>query len=67
MLNSDGPAAFIVDIHPDQSYLPKVTSRIFADGNMRSNPIHLMTPALPDEISNVVFKYIEQGKPPINN
>jgi acetolactate synthase-1/2/3 large subunit len=58
MLNSDGPAAFIVDIHPDQSYLPKVTSRIFADGNMRSNPIHLMDPQLDKETSDLVFKYI---------
>ena len=58
MLSSDGPAAFIVDIHPDQSYLPKVTSRIFADGNMRSNPIHLMNPQLDKEISDMVFKYL---------
>lgn len=58
MLNSVGPAAFIVDIHPDQSYLPKVTSKIFSDGNMRSNPIHLMDPKLDEETSNLVFKYL---------
>jgi acetolactate synthase-1/2/3 large subunit len=58
MLSSVGPAAFIVDIHPDQSYLPKVTSKIFSDGNMRSNPIHLMDPQLDGETSNLVFKYL---------
>jgi acetolactate synthase-1/2/3 large subunit len=58
MLSSVGPAAFIVDIHPDQSYLPKVTSKIFPDGNMRSNPIHLMDPQLDEETSNLVFKYL---------
>jgi acetolactate synthase-1/2/3 large subunit len=58
MLSSVGPAAFVVDIHPDQSYLPKVTSKIFSDGNMRSNPIHLMDPQLDEETSNLVFKYL---------
>lgn len=58
MLSSVGPAAFVVDIHPDQSYLPKVTSRIYSDGNMRSNPIHLMDPQLDKETSNLVFKYL---------
>jgi len=58
MLSSAGPAAFVIDIHPDQSYLPKVTSKIFPDGNMRSNPIHLMDPQLDGETSNLVFKYL---------
>jgi acetolactate synthase-1/2/3 large subunit len=58
MLSFLGPAAFIVNIHPDQSYLPKVTSKIFPDGNMRSNPIHLMDPQLDEETSNLVFKYL---------
>jgi len=58
LLDSSGPAAFIIDIHPDQSNLPKVTSRIYADGNMRSNPIHLMDPPLDNETSNLVFKYL---------
>ena len=58
LLKGAGPAAFIVNIHPDQSYLPKVTSKIFSDGKMRSNPIHLMDPPLPNEISELVFKYL---------
>jgi acetolactate synthase-1/2/3 large subunit len=58
LLKTEGPAAFIVNIHPDQSYLPKVTSKIFPDGNMRSNPIHLMDPPLSAELSELVFKYL---------
>lgn len=58
LLKGAGPAAFIVNIHPDQSYLPKVTSKIFSDGKMRSNPIHLMDPPLPNEISELVFRYL---------
>ena len=58
LLNSDGPAAFIVNIHPDQSFLPKITSKISADGKMKSNPIHLMDPQLDTELSSEVFKYL---------
>lgn len=58
LLRMDGPAAFIVNIHQDQSYLPKVTSKIFPDGNMRSNPIHLMDPPLSEETSSEVFKFL---------
>ena len=58
LLNSDGPAAFIVNIHPDQSFLPKITSRISGDGKMKSNPIHLMDPQLDAELSSKVFKYL---------
>ena len=58
LLKQKGPAAFIVKIHPDQSYLPKVTSKIFSDGKMRSNPIHLMDPPLSTEISENVFRFL---------
>jgi acetolactate synthase-1/2/3 large subunit len=58
LLKQNGPAAFIVKIHPDQSYLPKVTSKIFSDGKMRSNPIHLMDPPLSTDISESVFRFL---------
>ena len=58
LLKQKSPAAFIVKIHPDQSYLPKVTSKIFSDGKMRSNPIHLMDPPLSAEISESVFRFL---------
>ena len=50
-LNDSEPRAFLVPIHPDQTYFPKITSRVLADGMMESNPLHLMTPDLSqDEI-----------------
>lgn len=61
LLESSGPAAFIVKIHPDQSYLPKITSRVFSDGKMRSNPLHLMDPQLPIEIASEVFPYLPKN------
>ena len=45
-LTTPGPAAFIVPIDPEQTYLPKITSRITASGSMESNPIDRMTPEI---------------------
>lgn len=56
--NSIGPAAFILKIHVDQPFLPKITSRVNADGSIISNPIHLMQPPLDEEISEIAFKFL---------
>jgi acetolactate synthase-1/2/3 large subunit len=47
-LESTGPQAFIVPIDPEQTYFPKISSRITESGSMESNPIDRMTPDLPD-------------------
>ena len=54
---SQGPAIFLVPLHPEQTYFPKITSRISASGGMESNPLHLMTPDLPDNIKAVATRY----------
>lgn len=59
MLESNVPAIFIIRIHPDQTYFPKIASRITEDGGMESNPIHLMSPALSDEETREAFKYLQ--------
>lgn len=41
-----GPSAFIVPIDPEQTYFPKISSRITASGSMESNPIDRMTPEI---------------------
>lgn len=56
----DGTAAFIVSIDPAQTYFPKITSRITDKGEMESNPLHLMTPNLPEDIYAAVSKYLGQ-------
>jgi len=42
--NSPGLEVFIVEIDPEQTYFPKISSRVREDGSMESNPIDRMTP-----------------------
>jgi acetolactate synthase-1/2/3 large subunit len=58
ILDKKGPSIIVVPIDPEQTYFPKITSRITKDGNMESNPIHLMSPEV-DELSyNKFFKHV---------
>jgi acetolactate synthase-1/2/3 large subunit len=56
---STSPVAFIVPIDPEQTYYPKITSVVVENGQMESNPLHLMAPALDPALEKVVFKYLE--------
>ena len=58
-LDKVGLAAFIVKINPEQTYFPKISSKVLENGSMESNPLHLMTPALPENLSRKFFKYID--------
>jgi acetolactate synthase-1/2/3 large subunit len=58
MFESTGPAAFIVSIDPEQTYFPKITSRITSNGSMGSNPLHLMTPELAEDQFSTLAKYL---------
>ncbi len=53
-----GPAAFIVSVDPEQTYFPKITSRITASGAMESNPLHRMTPDLEPDLEALVTQYL---------
>jgi len=57
-LQSRKPQAFIVPIDPEQTYYPKISSSLLPDGQMQSNPLHLMTPQLPEELSSMVLRYV---------
>lgn len=46
LFEADGPAAFLVTVDPEQTYFPKITSRVQPDGGMESYPLHWMTPDL---------------------
>jgi len=61
MINQSGPAFFEVLIDPEQTFFPKIASRVMPDGSMRSNPIHEMEPTLTVELKNKVFKYLDQA------
>lgn len=58
MFNEEGLAAFIVSVDPEQTYFPKITSRITENGSMESNPLHLMTPDLSEAQYLKVSKYL---------
>jgi len=55
---SDRPFAFIVSVDPDQTYFPKISSRVTESGAMESNPLHLMTPELTSEEVGLYLKYL---------
>ncbi len=57
-LESNGPHAFIVPIDPEQSYWPKITSRVTETGSMESNPLYRMSPDIPEDIAGEVTKYL---------
>jgi acetolactate synthase-1/2/3 large subunit len=59
MLADDKPAAFIVPIDPKQTYFPKIASRVMENGMMESNPLHLMSPELPQKMASQVLKYLQ--------
>ena len=44
--NTPGLCAFVVHIDPEQTYFPKISSRITATGSMESNPIDRMSPEI---------------------
>jgi acetolactate synthase-1/2/3 large subunit len=52
--NNPGLCAFIVHIDPEQTYFPKISSRITESGSMESNPIDRMTPEI-DYLGSLSF------------
>jgi len=59
-INDKEPIAYIVKIAPEQTYFPKITSRIKKDGSMESNPLHKMTPELDRETNAIVLRYLDE-------
>lgn len=56
--NSEGIQAFIVSVDPEQTYFPKIASRITETGAMESNPLHAMTPDLDEALKQQVSIYL---------
>lgn len=55
---ASGPAVFIVPIDPEQSYFPKISSRVTESGSMESNPLHVMTPELSEGLAKKVLPHM---------
>ena len=49
-LAAPGPMVIGIKGQPDQSIIPTVASRRLATGGLRSNPLHVMHPELPEEV-----------------
>jgi acetolactate synthase-1/2/3 large subunit len=47
--NAD-PCLYVVPVHPEQTFFPKIASQVTASGSMESAPLHRMTPLLSDEM-----------------
>ncbi len=58
LISSPGPALIEVPIDPEQTYFPKISSKVQSDGSMRSDPLHLMQPPLSEDLAKEVFKYL---------
>jgi acetolactate synthase-1/2/3 large subunit len=52
------PIFVVVPVDPEQTYFPKIASRVLKTGQMKSNPLHLMEPPLDKELASKVLKYI---------
>jgi acetolactate synthase-1/2/3 large subunit len=57
-LSGSGSQAFIIHLDPEQLFYPKITSRVLSDGTMKTNPLHLMSPPLDDEMAEFAFRYL---------
>jgi acetolactate synthase-1/2/3 large subunit len=57
-LERPGPSAVIVKIDAEQTYFPKISSRVTEDGSMVSSPLHRMSPDLPDDLFERVGRYL---------
>jgi acetolactate synthase-1/2/3 large subunit len=63
LFESEFPAAFIVPIHSEQTYYPKISSSVDKSGQMKSDPLHMMTPPLSKLLSAEVFRYTSPSVP----
>lgn len=56
--NTTKPSLYIVPIDPEQTYYPKISSRVTESGSMQSAPLHLMSPDLDSKTSKKVLRYL---------
>jgi acetolactate synthase-1/2/3 large subunit len=56
--DAPGVSAFVVRIDPEQTYFPKISSRVTSDGSMESEPLHRMSPPLDAGVLAEVGRYL---------
>ena len=55
------PCMFLVPIHQEQTYFPKIGSRVLPDGGMKSSPLDDMLPGMPEETRRQVAAVLEDA------
>ena len=55
---SADPEFIVIAVDPEQTYFPKITSRLTSSGSMASNPLHLMSPDLTNEQISQFLPYL---------
>ncbi len=58
LFNSKEPAIFVVQVDPDQVIYPKIISTRNSLGEVISNPLHKMEPALSEELMKELCPYL---------
>ena len=57
-LFDEKPRIFEVRVSPDQEYLPKIISKLSENGEMESNPLHLMYPNIEESEHAFAYRYL---------
>jgi acetolactate synthase-1/2/3 large subunit len=57
--NNTGTTVFLINADPNQMYLPKIYSVVDSSGQMKSTPLHLMSPSLDKATELQVIKFIK--------
>jgi len=58
LLESPEPALISVPIHPEQTYYPKISSQITAEGSMESEPLWAISPRLHESLAIKVYRFM---------
>ena len=58
--NGQGVHVFVVEIDPEQTYFPKISSRVLENGSMQSNPIDKMSPELDRAVLDNLLDILEE-------
>jgi len=58
------PRIFEVMVSSKQPYFPKILSSLAENGEMRSNPLHLMYPEIRADLQDLAFRYLPEAARP---
>lgn len=60
-LRTPGPALYVVNVHREQTFLPKIASRVTSTGSMESEPLWQISPHLLDDQIVSLGRYLPRS------